>query len=288
MILKKLLYCLFFASLISVFADDQNFLHTFKSQKNFSHLQNLLLNQKHDLHQYHVAIHELAKDHPETVRYAVANCLSILGNKSKQYTLPRSVIANAIFAKTKNSEAYVTYQEYNKSPNSYIKFSDLDNASFALLVIHAYEQLLRDFDVQIAGIRYHRDQIIDEIELASNIGQNIISIEKNFLLAAENNFWDFELDGHTDATGNLAVDSFSFTADSELLASVQLSWRGIHESFSNAQFIVNGKEIHNAEALNFETYIVDLDVKAKNNTCHVTAEGGPANADIKIRLADCG
>ncbi|WP_372366089.1 hypothetical protein [Candidatus Uabimicrobium sp. HlEnr_7] len=283
--MKKLLSCFIIVFLVPAFADT---LYTQKSQQAFSALQSLLTQEKHDLHEYHISVKRLTENDPHAIRYVVANSVAILGNKARGYKLPRTTVNNAIFGKNILSGTFVTYSSYIKDNSISVKYSELTPEEFKQLTIFAYAKMPRDFIVQVDNNVYHRDQIIDELERSSDLGKFFLHVEKTFLKAAENNFWEFELESHTDADGNLAVDSFAFAADSKLLATVQLNWRGIHESFTNAQFTVNGQEIHNGEALNYEAYQVVYDVKAKNNTCRVTAEGGPKDALVKVVLADCG
>ena len=272
--------------LVSAFADS---LYTQKSQGDFETLHKLLQQRDHVVHDYHLFVQRLVKNDPHAIRYVVASSKKILGDKANSYTLPFTAIKNSIFAKNIASGEFVSYANYiNNKNTSSVKFSQLTQSDFVQLVIFAYEQMPRDFMLQVGKVLYHRDQLIDAIQRNNVLGKELLRIESEFLHTAENNFWEFEIDGHTDAEGNLTVDSFSFAADSELLATVQLSWRGIHEAFTNAEFTVNGQQIYNGEALNYEAYQVVYDVKAKNNTCRVTALGGPKDVAVKVVLADCG
>ena len=245
--------------LVSTFADH---LYTQKSHSDFISLDKLL-QQKHQIHDYHVFVKRLVENDPHAIRYITANSKKILGDKAKDYTLPFTAVKNSIFAKNIVSNEFVTYEAYTTAKKNCVKFQQLSKADFAKLTVFAYEQMPRDFMVQIGDVLYHRDQLISAIQSNDKLGKKLLRIEKHFLHTAENNFWEFEIDGHTDGDGNLTVDSFSFEAASELLATVQLSWRGIHESFTSAQFTVNGQEIFNGEALNYEAYQVVYDVKAK-------------------------
>ncbi|BBM82026.1 hypothetical protein [Candidatus Uabimicrobium amorphum] len=279
------LFIFIIAFLVSASADQ---LYTQKSQRDFESLHKLLQQRNHNVCDYQILVKRLAENDPHAIRYATANSKEILGDKVDRYRLPFTTIKNSIFAKNTTSGEFISYVAYTKNESGSVKFSELSKSEFVQLVVCAYEQMPRDFMLQVGDTLYHRDQLIGAIQNNNALGKKLLHIEKNFLRMAENNFWEFEIDGHTDAEGNLTVDSFSFAADSELLATVQLSWRGIHESFTKAEFTVNGKQIYNGEALNFEAYQVAYDVKAKNNTCRVTAVGGPKNAAVKVVLADCG
>lgn len=213
------------------------------------------------------------------------------GTDTQMYGISKSETLSAfsLYALEKKSGLFISHEEYLAAPQKAIPFADLDQKTFRKMVIAAYEQESRHFEVIIDSVgKFHRDWIIDQVKQDTAWGQRFIQIEKHYLTSLSRAWWEEVFPATSNEEGSFILTG-EFSTPTDLLRSVQIRWRGEPHTMEKITIKWNGQVIFDEPVLSYEEYgVFEKASKTEKNRFEVIGVGGKINTEIEIVFADCG
>lgn len=230
----------------------------------------------------------LNKQDPEGVKYVVIDrdglrCMPYLRSEI-EYVLPIEVATRTLFTKDNESGKFVTFAD---SHDLQVRntFRDMDDAEFKNMVLAGYERLEKDFELGILSYgKLTRDQIIEEIRQDSEIGKQLVELDKYFLNTVSQSRWSQSLDVTTDANGCIEHSGEFDVPFAITTSQVKATWTGEPASFQNVNLVFNTETLFDGTIVNNNSYNIVKKVPKGHVTASVKAVGGPKNAKVKVTV----
>lgn len=233
-------------------------------------------------------IEYLNKNEPSGVQHAITDRdgLSCLPKNRKvlDYVLPLEMASYTLYTKNSENGEFVNFADF-QNLNLRASYRDMSREDFKAMVIAGYERLDRDFELGILGYgKLHRDQIVEEIRQDTEIGQQLVEVNRHFLQAMENCRWSKTIEAQTDGEGNISNSGTFDVPMTITIKSIKAVWSGQPSSFENVNVQMNNEVLYNGAVQNGTTYEKVLKVQKGPANCSIQAVGGPKNTTIKVTI----
>jgi hypothetical protein len=248
---------------------------------------------KQTIDKFNETLDKLSKSDPSAVKYIVIDrdglrCFPTGDRVELTYDFPMEVADYYLYAIDPQTGKYVSYAEsFNLETRS--SLDSMDAEQFKALVIANYEQLDREFELGIIGEGVlNRDQLIEEIKLETELGKQLIEVDKYFTDKLEQSRLTQTIEMTTDAKGSI-IATGNFEASSKLLVKeVKVTWEGEQKTLGELTINLNNNLYFSEKNIEKDkVYKKYLKVFKGTVAYAINAVGAPANTTVKVTLTLC-
>lgn len=234
----------------------------------------------------------LQEQEPDAVKYIITDrdglrCIAAKYDSRStklDYVFPLDVVTNTLYAKDPQTEQFVSFADYHNL-NLRSSYRGMSTEEFKEMVIAGYEKLNRDFELGIISHgKFHRDRLIDEIRRGTELGKQLIAIDKHFVEKLSQARLTKTVKVKTDGEGNI-VDSGSFDVPMTItVKGVEAKWQGAPDKFSNVTVILRDEKLYDGAVVNGKKYDLNKKVQKGAASYAIKAVGGPKSTEVAITL----